>query len=1084
MSEETPTEYDLLIITDATASMWDFLHALNDSLPKIIAVSALTSSFARIGVLAYRDYCSGELIEWSGWYGKEGTIDRDMLIQFAKNLTADAGGDWPEATKTALARAYSVMRSDAKTLILLYTDAPPHMPWNTQENRTREQKSLSANEHGEVSNLFADWASAVRTLKDSDKKAQIFTIAGYNATALTPYVYMCHETSGAFFELSSIDANTISSLTMSILLAWLGVGKAGTSSDLGASLQTYKDAKKITGIRTELDPLAKKYFQAPRINFVLQGREVDDETLRSVIKGLDRPVQNFEKRYIADSSYRAEVVEHLGKIIEEDVSAVAINPIFGSLWRTVCNDRTSDARDLLISKFGASIERITGQEQKQRMKRWLEESYNYEAEIMSILEQVAPEDRYPCIFLDPTEDWSASDEKEDDETSTHGPNQLTRAELLEIGRSCDNRILRRLGRVLIRLTYVDSEDSVPAHIAAASTEIPKMPLALAQPKYKRVLWKILLHLVCPGTKLAERPAALVAALSIRMGMKPLMAAADAEMLNWCNKWNNLEIPETWNVGCLSLILDADRSFEARREQGELPDSIGSFLSSDDRQLFQRLVDYSLLTANMSTSLQARIGWHPEKSKVSIGPLVTCKKCKYPRSVTVMAPRGVCGLCACDPESFGGKSKDKSVRANVTKGDTENSEATWVECSVRACHAQYVIYNPETLNMRAKCHYCRMSGQEPLTKPKLAKAKSGKLASAKPTTIKPTPGKRASASTTVPWVECSICLSRVIWPHEYRPVGLSVKDFRCPACLNGRDTIVTVEPTTRELANENGTAWLLRNENNKIPDALTTRSLFKTVMASGTEDFATSVEILPTSDTADLKCHGKLVRNTVEVKSALWGWIRARRSEGGTCSLCFSTFNKQDLRSACGRSGCQQPICNSCRQGWYGINRRGRIINIAALSCPFCRRQPAVRAVSGAAGGITSLGNLRNAVDEAGSWIYAWCDSCGVAKRFMERACAQGPPPELREWECEECEERKKPKEKPDEPVLDIRSCPGCGVSTERTGGCGHITCAVRRCKTHWCYFCGTAVDPARIYDHMAKEHGGWYGTVRVSKPRR
>ncbi|KAI1353886.1 hypothetical protein F5Y01DRAFT_43807 [Xylaria sp. FL0043] len=1065
MAEESPTGYDLLIMTDATASMGRFLHALNDSLPKVIAVSALTSSFARIGVLAYRDYCGGELIEWSGWYGKDGMIDRDTLIRFAKDLKPDAGGDWPEATKTALAYAHSTMRPEAKTIILLYTDAPPHMPWNTHANRTKEQKRLATRDLGKDSHLFADWASAVRTLKDGDKKAQVFTIAGYSATALTPYLFLCHETSGAFFELRSIDANTISALTMSILLAWLGVAKPGTSSKLSANLQTYKET--VPRIQDELDPLAKVYFQAQSIDSVLRSREMDEESLRSVINGRDTPVQNFDKRYIADPRYRAEVVEHLDKIIEEDVSSMAINPVFGSLWRTVCNDRTSEMRDVLISKFGVSVERIPGQDQKQIMKAWLDESYNYEAEITSIIEEVAPEDRYPCVFFDPTEEWSTFQE---DSTAAQGLGQLTRADLLEIGRSCDYRILRRLGQVLIRLTYIESEGGMPSHVKNASNTVPKMPLALAQPKYNRIFWRILLHLVCPGTKLAERPAALLAALSIRMGMKPLKAAAETEMLIWSKRWNNLEIPETWNVSCLSLILDADKSYEERRKRGELPDNSGSFLCSGDRQLFQRLVDYSLLKANMPTTLQARVGWKPEKTKVSIGPLVTCRKCNYPRSVTVMAPGVVCGLCVWDPAAFDRKPKDESIRSNVTKEDTENNEATWVECSVTSCRAQYVVYNPEMLNVRPKCHYCRISGQA-----QVAQSTPADTTSENPLSVNSTPRKGASASlSTAPCVECSNCMSRVIWPYEYRPAVLCIKEFRCPACLDGRDTIVTVEPTTKELADENGTAWLLRNENNKIPDAFTSRSLFKTVIASGIEDLASLVEVLPVSDTTELKYCGKLIRNTAEVKSALWGWIRSRRTEGGTCSLCFSTFNKRDVRSACGRSGCQQPICNRCRQDWYGINRRGHIINVAALCCPFCRRQPAARAVSGAAAGITSLGNLRCAVEEAGSWVYAWCDSCGKAKRFMERACAQGPPPELRQWECEECAERK---QKPGEAPPGIRSCPGCGVPTERTGGCGHIACTVPDCETHWCYFCGIAVDPTQIYIHMDEEHGGWYGTA-------
>ncbi|KAI0535465.1 hypothetical protein GGR58DRAFT_529470 [Xylaria digitata] len=1013
MAENSSTDYDLLIITDATASMDRFLIALNNSLPKIIAMSVLTDSFARIGVLAYRDYYGGKLIEWSEWYGKDGTIDRDTLIRFTKNLKAGGGSDWPEATKTALARAYSVMRSDAKTLILL--------------TPTQLLTCLGATEQ-----------------TDSDKKAQVFTISDHNPISMIPYVFMGYETSGAFLKLDGNDSNAISSLTMSILLAWLGVAKPGTNSDLGAELHTYNDTRMISSIQNELDPLAKKYFSTHYIYFMLQNCRVDDEMLRSVIKGRDTPMQNLDKRYMTDSRYRAEVTEHLGKIIEENVSSMAINPIFGSLWRAVCNDRKNNARDLLISKFGASVECITRLEQKQVMKEWLDESYNYTAEIISIIEEVAAEDRYPCVFLDPTEDWSASKGEGIDEAPTQGTGQLTHDELLEIGRSCDYRILRRLGRALTRLTYIDSEDSTPAHIKAASTEVLRMPLALAQPKYDRVLLKILLHLVCPRTKLEGRPAALLAALSIRMGVKPLMAAADAEMLNWRQEWNNLEIPETWSTGCLSLLLDADRSFEARRERGELPGNIGSFLSRDDRQLFQRLVEYSLLTANMSTTLQVRVGWQPEKAKVSIGPLVTCRKCKYPRSVTIMASGGVCGLCARDPESFARKSRDECLQANVTVGDTENSEATWVECSIQDCRAQYVIYNPELLYKHAKCYYCRKSGQQ------ITHSTHTKSLSRKPKSIKSESGNHTPTSPTAPWIECSTCQSRVIWPHEYRPASLSVNDFRCPACLDGRDTTVTVEVMAKELAEENGTVWLLRNENNKIPDPFATRSLFKTVAASGTEDFANLVEILPASDTADLKYHGKLVCNTAEVKSALGGWICARRAEGGTCSLCFNTPKKRDLRSACGRSGCQQTICNRCRQEWYGINRRGHIINIAALYCPFCRRQPATRAVSEAARGITSLGNLRNAVDEGGSWIYAWCDSCGMAKQFMERACAQGPPPELRQWECEEC------KKKPDE--QGVRNCPG-----------------FPDCETHWCYFCGIAVDPTEIYVHMDAEHGGWYG---------
>lgn len=61
--------YDLLILVDATYSMYNYLEALQTSLPKIIQISQLTDCFARIGLLAYRDYTEATrakdgLLEW------------------------------------------------------------------------------------------------------------------------------------------------------------------------------------------------------------------------------------------------------------------------------------------------------------------------------------------------------------------------------------------------------------------------------------------------------------------------------------------------------------------------------------------------------------------------------------------------------------------------------------------------------------------------------------------------------------------------------------------------------------------------------------------------------------------------------------------------------------------------------------------------------------------------------------------------------------------------------------------------------------------------------------------------------------
>lgn len=1049
--------HDLLIITDATGSMTNYLRALNESLPKIISVSALTDAFARIGVIAYRDYCTQQVLEWSGWYGRDGDIDREHLLRFARGLVPRSGGvpgrycDWQEAAKTGLAKAHSVIRPEAKTIVLLYADAPPHMLYNADRLTGEEQDTLKSLKYGASSWMFVDWVSACRTL--SAAGAQVFSIIespSYEIDTTLPYVFLAHETNGACFRIQRARVDLISKLSMDLLLAWMRVNKAGAAaSEVESQLMTYKNMSTIKMVESEADALAIRYFlqadrkeESARDN--LLQREINDADLgEDIFHTRSIPVRDFAKRYVEDESYRPIVVEQLRHIIRDDVSSIALNPVFGSLWRAVCNDRTNEARDGLLQEFGASLEKMTDAEQRAKMKTWLEESYDFAGEIATSIAEVPESEKFPCVLLDPTQDWKipASEAESDDAGMPVSIASFTRPELLEIGRSCDYRILRRLGRVLTRLTYVDSAESIPAHLKDASEEeVPRIPLAMRKPEHKSIFWKILLHVVLPGTKLGARPAALLAALSIRMGIKPLMDAADFEMANWAGNWNNIEIPETWNTNCLALILEADKNFEARRKAGaispDLPEG-AVFLKSEDRQLFERLVQYSMLRANMDTTLTAKVGWQPEKSKVPIGPLVICTQCLLPRSVTVMAAGGVCGLCITDEKYYtNGHTKPEVILMNVSADDKEVSEATWVECSMLSCRAQYVVYDHESLRVRAKCHFCR-----------------------------------AQSAAPAPWVECIRCLNRVIWPEEYRPIDRDLsKDFLCSACTAGRATIIEAETSPRVLGDENGREWLLRNEG-KIQTPLGDMSLFKTISAAGIEDFAVKVEVLPESNVI-LRLRGKPIHNATEMKSSLANWIVSGRAEAGTCSLCFSNLKKRDLRPACGRSGCLQKICAGCQDQWYGINARGRLINVAALSCPFCRRTPAPRAVRS---DVVFLGNLREAVAEAGSWIYAWCNDCGLAKQLMERVCANGAPPELSRWSCEECRaNRPAATGAPEEVKIQVRHCPECDTATEKLEGCNHITCP---CGTHWCFKCGAKSEDGTdswVYQHMTEAHGGIY----------
>jgi hypothetical protein len=1128
-SDATPEVYDLLIIVDATSSMFNYIESLKTSLPKVIAISKLTNSFARIGLLAYRDYSEanhdkGGILEWSGWYHPENpnatdVISVESLMNVAANLEPSGGGDFPEATKTALARAYSLMDEHATTIVLLYTDAPPHC-WmvadrDPDSNYHAEQTALSIKDsYGGYGPYFTDWVSACKQLHTGPKKAAVFCFldeavggpinSGY-------YTYLSTVTRGACLRLTDSSPHSIAQVTVEVLLAWMGAQKAGVGNvTLPARLVRYKKGDNIKQVKNERDSTANAYFWAHsptsefrRLTKVAEAEntkvkgamavniaivEVDTDVLARFLPKKKTPAGDFAQRYAKDERYKTVVVEQLRSIIETDVTSMSLNPVFGALWRAVCNDRDNPAREEVITAFSLHVDRISDVDEKARMKNWLEESYDYAAEILYILEQVPEEQRFPCVFLDPTIEFrpaatNGQEREEQDDDGNHEDRRpitaFRRDELLEIGRSCDGRILRRLGKVLTQLTYVETPADLPSHVAATTIAVvPRIPISLASKEHGWKFWKILLHVVLRGTMLAARPSTVLAALAIRIGLKPLFKPAFAAMLYWRDKWNNLDIPETWNASCLGLLLDADEEHQKQIVgTGKLAGDNGLLLLPD-RQLFSTLVTYQHTGANLLTTLTAEIGWTPDKTQMPVGPVVVCRGCHFPRSVTIMGVNsgGKCGLCIVG----GWSDRDhrmRSINSHVAREDTETSNTTWVECSIRTCRAQYVCYNPSDLNVRPKCHYCR---------------------------IQTSLSAEEHNKDPAPTLQCSRCLNKVIWPHEYR--AMVAQPFECVACQHGCKSIAQIETNAQQICKENGQSWLLRNQNDVLKSPFK-RSIFHTISTVGSEAFRANIQALPTADPGlVLTLQGKRLHNQTDLLAELKSWVQRRTAERSLCSLCFDSFPKSRLLPACRRRGCHQQICETCLDGWYGTNRAGSIINIATLFCPFCRRPPAARTLAAYGKGVHAVGDLIKAVNDRGQWIYTWCFDCGKAKQYMERQCTRGAPDPLYEWKCQECMlsklEHARNAEVEARRALDratgaqqratalhrfqqaarlrktlecpVKECPGCKTPTQKTAGCDHMECSMPNCDTHWCWSCGEGFTFESIYRHLDMVHGGWY----------
>ncbi|CAF1313041.1 unnamed protein product [Rotaria sp. Silwood1] len=64
------------------------------------------------------------------------------ISTFLSSLRPDGGGDAPEATKTALNKAFDMNLVDSNTIVLIYADAPPHHPTTAGSSWTTEVKNV------------------------------------------------------------------------------------------------------------------------------------------------------------------------------------------------------------------------------------------------------------------------------------------------------------------------------------------------------------------------------------------------------------------------------------------------------------------------------------------------------------------------------------------------------------------------------------------------------------------------------------------------------------------------------------------------------------------------------------------------------------------------------------------------------------------------------------------------------------------------------------------------------------------------------------------------------------------------------
>ena len=114
---------DIVIVFDSTGSMRHEIDAVKKRIKTIGRVLFELVPKTRIGLVTYRDQGDDYVVK-----GQRLANQIEPVCAFLHGIVAEGGGDAPEAVRRGLAWAmdYNTFRPEARKVILLFGDAPPH----------------------------------------------------------------------------------------------------------------------------------------------------------------------------------------------------------------------------------------------------------------------------------------------------------------------------------------------------------------------------------------------------------------------------------------------------------------------------------------------------------------------------------------------------------------------------------------------------------------------------------------------------------------------------------------------------------------------------------------------------------------------------------------------------------------------------------------------------------------------------------------------------------------------------------------------------------------------------------------------
>jgi hypothetical protein len=533
-----PSDNGFCFIVSAVPSTAGMLQAFKDCLPGIIEIMKLTKSFRYIQIIFYRDYDLDEkyIVQKTKWIDVTNDELINKLLKWVMTINSMGGGDIPEAIKSALLKMIEEPYTDGDVYVLHITSNCPHMKDIIDVNKDSQLLSRYGNqieilndpsrlldkeglyEQESLGNNF-DWINLCNKIPpnyyfNSLTRTDTIPFPLYNHHF---YSYLAFVRNGKHYIFRGDDnVNDIRASIEKIINGWFGIQNTSLIANNG---EFY-----ATDINDET--LIKKEFAVSNVEIPFK-----PELAQKLRKVIDDMKTNEDFYFMVGRSF--------DKLLDMSPMTIAMNDIFGRLWRIYMTRRDNEHRNVLVRKFIIAKSKMTKEEQK-ILEDWTKKSYDASDEIELYLKNFVSKNGVNGLVR------YSSD-------NIFDPKSVAGA-LLKL--SPENTSV--LMNVLARLSIDDKFELKPTLVEELPFDDNAIPFNLPP----TMLFKYLMHVASPGTALSIRMCVRIACLCINTSS--ILQEKAKEFLTSANvkgKWLDFsleengtpKIPENFEEGFLTLI---------------------------------------------------------------------------------------------------------------------------------------------------------------------------------------------------------------------------------------------------------------------------------------------------------------------------------------------------------------------------------------------------------------------------------------------------------------------------------------------------------------------------------------------------